>query len=93
MRGVGHMLGALCDAVPAMASFLEPQAALSSASASCPDHCAAATTEAGAGACRPRQRQPFSAKVGLGKAREELGAIAGIVEWARAGCWLRASLG
>jgi len=52
-----------------------------------------ATTEAIAGACRPRQRPPFSAKVGLGKAREELGAIAGIVEWVRVECWLRASLG
>ena len=87
------MLGALCDAVPAMASSLEPQGARSSVSASWTDHRAPATTETIAGACRPRQRPPFSAKVGLGKAREELDAIAGIVEWARAGCWLRASLG
>ena len=93
MRGVGHMLGALCDAVPAMASSLEPQGARSSASASCPDHCAAGHNGSIAGACRPRQRPPFSAKVGLGKAREELGAIAGIVEWVRVECWLRASLG
>jgi hypothetical protein len=87
------MLGALCDAVPAMASSLEPPGARSSASASWTDHRAPAATETGAGACRPRQRPPFCAKVGLGKAREELGAIAGIAEWARAGCWLRASLG
>lgn len=87
------MLGALCDAVPAMASSLEPQGARSSASASWTDHRAARYNGNGRGRLPARQRLPFSAKVGLGKVREELGTIAGILEWARAGCWLGASLG
>jgi hypothetical protein len=41
----------------------------------------------------PGRRPPFFAKAGIVKVREEFGAIAGILEWARAGCWLRANLG
>jgi hypothetical protein len=52
VRGVGHMLGALCDAVPAMASSLEPQGARLSGSASCPDHCAVRHSGSGRGRLR-----------------------------------------
>lgn len=93
MRGVGHMLGRIvrCGA---------PHGIVFGA-AGCAVVCVSQLDGSSRarhngnerGRLPARQRPPFCAKVGLGKAREELGAIAGIVEWARAGCWLRASLG